>query len=95
MRCKRDHLLYHGTLLYDFPLPAISRYLAQPPREPDYRQGRPHEAFVTNLPADAARLARALVSAWQAQTRTADWPCARVAQLVADKYGRPDWNLRH
>ena len=49
-RCRRDHLLYHGTLLYDFPLELIERCLAMPPRMPDYRVGRPHEGFVANLP---------------------------------------------
>jgi len=95
LRCKRTHFLYHGTLLYDFPLSAISRYLAQPPREPDYRQGRPHESFVTNLPAAAADLRESLVSAWQAQTQLVDWPRGKVAELVAEKYGREDWNFRH
>ena len=32
----------------------IGRCLAMPPREPDYRQARPHDAFVANLPLDAA-----------------------------------------
>ena len=40
VRCRRDYLLYHGTLLYDFPLQQIGRLLAIPPRQPDYRQAR-------------------------------------------------------
>jgi len=32
MRVKRAHLLYHGTLLYDFPVERIGRLLAMPPR---------------------------------------------------------------
>ncbi len=95
VRCKRNHLLYHGTLLYDFPLPAIGRYLTQPPRQPDYRQNRPHASFVTNLPAGAAELREALAAAWRAETRMTDWPAARVAELVAEKYAREDWNFRH
>src|SRR5262245_30654005 len=31
---KRDYLLHHGTLLYDFDLPLMSRYLRSPPRQP-------------------------------------------------------------
>jgi lipoate---protein ligase len=95
VRCKRNHFLYHGTLLYDFPLSAIGRYLAHPPREPDYRQERPHDTFVTNLPAGVADLRAALVAAWQADRPLTDWPQAKVAQSVADKYARDDWNLRH
>ena len=52
VRCRRDHFLYHGTLLYDFPLELIDRCLAMPPRMPDYRAGRPHSDFVANLPAE-------------------------------------------
>ncbi len=37
VRCKRDYLLYHGTLLYDFPLALVGRVLAMPPRHPEYR----------------------------------------------------------
>ncbi len=95
VRCKRNHLLYHGTLLYNFPLAAISRYLAPPPRAPDYRRGRPHHTFVTNLPADAGGLRAALISAWQAGGPAADWPRAKVAELVVEKYSRDDWNFRH
>ena len=42
LRCKRDHLLYHGTLLCQFPLQLISNCLRTPPRQPEYRDGRPH-----------------------------------------------------
>src|SRR5262245_22119574 len=49
LRCKREHLLYHGTLLYEFDLSLISRLLRMPPRMPGYRDGRSHEEFVMNL----------------------------------------------
>jgi lipoate-protein ligase A len=92
VRVRREHLLYHGTLLYDFPLELIDRCLAMPPRQPDYREGRPHAAFVTNLPLSAATLRRSLASAWQAAEPLTDWPRARTARLVAARYGRPEWN---
>ncbi len=92
MRCKRDHLLYHGTLLYDFSLEMIGRFLAMPPREPDYRQARPHDVFVANLPLDAARLRAAFQTAWAAHEPCSDWPQAATQRLVTDKYARPEWN---
>ena len=55
LRCKREHVLYHGTLLYDFPLHEITRFLKSPPRQPAYRDGRGHEAFLDNLPLPAPR----------------------------------------
>jgi len=52
-RVKRGHLLYHGTLLYDFPLGLISDCLRTPPRQPHYRERRSHGEFVNNIPATA------------------------------------------
>src|SRR5262249_27251395 len=37
---KRLHLLHHGTLLYNFDLRRLERYLRLPPRQPEYRSGR-------------------------------------------------------
>jgi lipoate-protein ligase A len=93
LRCRRRAFLYHGTLLYDFPLALIDECLAMPPRQPDYRQGRPHGSFLANLPLAAVDLRRALIAAWGAAPSNRDWPRARVRQLVAARYGVPDWNL--
>ena len=49
-RRLREHILVHASLLYDFALDRIGRYTLMPPRRPDYRGGRSHEEFVTNLP---------------------------------------------
>lgn len=45
----RELLFYSVTLLAEPRVALIERYLAHPPREPDYRRGRPHAAFVTSL----------------------------------------------
>lgn len=94
LRVRRDWILYHGTLLYDFPLDALSRYLHPPPREPDYRQHREHAAFVANVPIAAGELKAALAQAWQAERPLDVLPAERLARLVAEKYGRDDWNLQ-
>jgi lipoate---protein ligase len=92
LRCRRAHLLYHGTLLYDFDLSLAERFLAHPPREPHYRGGRRHTDFITNLPTTSAQLRSSIAAAWQAEERAASWPNQRTGQLVADKYERLDWN---
>jgi lipoate-protein ligase A len=94
LRCKRQHLLYHGTLLYDFKLEAISQLLKMPSRQPAYRQGRSHAEFVMNLPLDPSVLRPALVEAFDARERCPDWPHELTAHLVAEKYIRPEWNQR-
>lgn len=92
VRCRRGHLLYHGTLLYDFALERIGRLLAMPPRQPEYRQARRHDAFVMNLPLCAAALRDALRSAWGAAESIEKWPQAETARLAAEKYSRSEWN---
>ena len=49
-RRGRRALLHHGTILYDFDLSLMDCYLKDPPRQPLYRSGRSHQAFVTNVP---------------------------------------------
>ena len=66
MRYKRDWLLYHGTLLYRFPLDLISRYLAMPPRQPEYRNTRSHADFLLNLDCESERLRKSLAATWGA-----------------------------
>ncbi len=94
LRCKRRHVLYHGTLLYDFPLDLIGQCLAMPARQPDYRAQRPHSEFVTNLPVGRAALCSALVDAFTASEPHPSWPHAQTQQLAVEKYGSPEWNER-
>jgi lipoate-protein ligase A len=94
LRIKRRALLYHGTLLYDFDLAAIGRYLSEPVRQPAWRRGRDHLAFVCNVPVAAAAARRALAEAWQARAVDAEWPRDRTNRLVEEKYRRREWNER-
>ncbi len=61
-RRGREHILHHGTLLYDFDLTLVTRCLKMPRKMPDYRGARAHDAFITNVPADPADLRRAIIS---------------------------------
>ncbi|HEX7375762.1 MAG TPA: lipoate--protein ligase family protein [Pirellulales bacterium] len=93
LRVRREHLLYHGTLLYDFPLHLIADCLRTPPRQPEYRAGRAHEAFVANLSLPVETVRQAVMAAWPMDEEPGDWPRERVATLVEEKYRREDWNL--
>jgi lipoate---protein ligase len=93
VRCRHNHLLYHGTILYNFPLDLIERCLAMPPRTPDYRVGRSHDAFVTNLPSDAQNIRRVIAEAWHADEIRTEWPRELVSQLVMEKYATDAWNM--
>jgi lipoate-protein ligase A len=86
LRANRGHMLYHGTLLYGFPLELVARCLPMPPRQPAYRAGRSHLDFLANLPVRAAALRLALCAAWEAGEPCHDWPRAAVAHLAAARY---------
>ncbi len=94
LRCKRDYFLYHGTILYQFPLQLISQCLGTAPRQPEYRRQRQHDAFVTNFPATSEQLRSAICQAWSAVESVDTWPRDRVAQLVAERYSQVSWNER-
>jgi lipoate---protein ligase len=93
VRVKHEHLLYHGTLLYDFPLHLVERLLAMPARQPGYRDRREHGAFLANLPLDEVTIRRAVRMAWNAEEPSSEWPGGAIARLVAERYGRESWNL--
>jgi lipoate-protein ligase A len=67
LRVRKNHLLYHGTVLYDFPLEMIGHWLGEPVRQPEYRAARDHGEFVTNLPASREAIEAALIDAWDAR----------------------------
>lgn len=96
LRVARSHLLYHGTLLYDFELPLIGRCLKVAPRQPEYRQGRDHHDFVANAPIDASRFAADLCSAFEAQQQSDACSLGpHVEELRESRYDNLGWHFRH
>jgi lipoate-protein ligase A len=91
LRAKRRHLLYHGTILYDFPLTCMDGILRNPPRQPAYRGGRDHRAFLVNVPATAHQLRELFVRCWGATESMPAWPRQQVDRLVAQRYGTDSW----
>jgi len=94
LRVRRTHLLYHGTILYEFPLSLVSECLRTPPRQPCYRQGRRHDEFLVNLPASRSALQEALIAGWAAFEPWTDWPSQRTLDLVDSRYSQAEWNFR-
>lgn len=86
---KRTHLLHHGTLLYDFDLAQIERFLPLPSRRPEYRSDRPHGDFVANLPVSPVDLRQRLIEAWQAYVPLHDVPT--VQNLLDEKFTSHAW----
>lgn len=96
---KRRWLLHHGTLLYGLEVEALDRYLAVPPDMPDYRCGRPHSAFVRDLPYSPKSLIRAVCSIFGLDLRgppldLSDELADEVAALIERKHGTDEWVYR-
>ncbi|RAP32174.1 lipoate--protein ligase family protein [Candidatus Marinamargulisbacteria bacterium SCGC AG-439-L15] len=64
-RRLKSHLLFHGTILYNFDLSKIETYLKSPPRQPEYRQNRSHLDFVRNIAVSQKDIKDTLIKAWQ------------------------------
>lgn len=92
LRCKRNWTLYHGTLLYNFPINDIDRLLGYPPREPEYRQKRAHRDFLINLGVNRETLSKSIQNSWQAEQLLTDWPEAKTIELLESKYLQPEWH---
>lgn len=46
---KSDTVFYHAVINISEDIDNIQKYLKHPRKEPDYRKGRDHKSFVTNL----------------------------------------------
>lgn len=91
---KRDHFLHHGTLLYQFDLSRVGRYLHHPVKQPKYREGRDHTAFVCNLATDQDSLIAILRTIWNAEEPLHDLPMEKVHELCEEKYRVAEWTRR-
>ncbi len=94
LRCKRNWMMYHGTLLCNFDPELIQACLGDPVRQPDYRAGRSHRDFLTRLPVEIATLRRSLIKTWQADSRRESWPSELTQELVSQKYLSDAWTYK-
>ncbi|MCG8650107.1 MAG: lipoate--protein ligase family protein, partial [Pirellulales bacterium] len=70
--------------------------LKEAPRQPQYRAGRDHRQFVTNVPVDPEALATGLAGEFGAVEDTAfQLPQDRIRQLKMQRYDDPAWHFRH
>lgn len=93
-RRKHRAFLYHGTLLLEFDLAMIEKYLRMPSRQPDYRGNRSHGEFLMNLGLSREVVKRAIQKTWNAKEPFANIPMEKIAELAAQKYSTAQWNFR-
>ena len=106
LRCKRNWMLYHGTILYSMPLEWLSLYLREPPRQPAYREKREHGSFVANILDDASAIDRMafrqelesqLAIVWDANQPWLNCPWrnktdAEAFRLLSERYTNQQWH---
>ena len=96
LRVHRDHLLYHGTILYNYDLRFLHRCLKFAPRQPEYRQGRDHFDFVTNVPVDPLGFVKSLRIQFDASESVDSTNYqSRMRQIRCDRYDCDSWHKRH
>lgn len=91
-RRRKHFLLFHGTFLLDFDLSLVSELLPMPSKQPNYRENRAHNGFLTNLKLSPAAVKTALQNAWGAANPLANPPLEMIAALAREKYATPAWN---
>lgn len=92
LRCKRNWLIYHGTMLCNFDIDLIAKCLGKPIRQPEYRGERDHREFITQLPTSTNALANAIKQQWPCSEALETWPKELTQQLVEEKYSQQKWN---
>jgi len=93
-RRQKNFLLFHGTLLLNCDLGLIGDLLRMPSLEPDYRAGRPHREFITNLNVPAESVKAAMIKEWQAESASIAMPLENLTRLVREKYATREWNFK-
>jgi lipoate-protein ligase A len=93
-RRRRHFLLFHGTFLLNFDLALVSELLPMPSKQPDYREHRTHDRFLTNLNVSADKVKAALREAWKAEEPLKNPPMEKITALARDKYATREWNWR-
>ena len=87
-------VLYHGTLLDEFPLELVGQLLRHPPREPEYRHQRIHSEFLTNLSLGREQIDKAVRNAFSANGKRTTWPQRQTQQIIKSRYGKTSWTER-
>ena len=93
-RRKKNFLLFHGTFLLNFDLALVGELLRMPSKQPDYRQDRSHDEFVTNLNLPADKVKAAFKKSWNTVDELKDFPKSEIQKLAREKYSTEEWNFK-
>ncbi|MDP8264953.1 MAG: lipoate--protein ligase family protein [Candidatus Aceula lacicola] len=68
----KNFILHHGTILYDFNLSLIEKYLKMPKVYPDYRANRSHADFVSSVQIRCDDIQRAIAEQFSISLKEED-----------------------
>jgi lipoate---protein ligase len=97
-RRLKSWFMVHCSILNDFAIERIVRYLAIPNKQPEYREGRPHQEFLTNLGLPRGILVNALCEEWSPGSSLTAAPVglgSLIESLLAEKYANRAWIERY
>jgi lipoate-protein ligase A len=87
--------LFHGTFLLSFDIARVGLCLPVPERQPDYREDRPHDRFLTNLNLPSAVVKKELLAAWDAlEPLNGGLPAGEIDRLAEHRYASDEWNSK-
>ena len=91
---KSRAVLIHGTFLLGFDLSLVECYLHVPAKQPPYRRGRRHAAFLANLGLASDVVCNSLREVWFAGEAFSQVPLKRIEALVRERYGQEAWSKK-
>lgn len=91
-RRKSRYFLFHGTILLNFDIDLMQKVLLMPDVQPEYRNHRSHQSFLTNLPLEKKHVQKALATAWKVDGVFTKLPLPEIKSLATKKYLSPQWN---
>jgi lipoate-protein ligase A len=93
-RRLKSWFMVHCSILFDFAIERVERYLRMPRREPAYRAGRSHGDFLINLALPRQILADTIRGAFSPGTGVATEsfaPPPLVESLLAERFSNRQW----
>lgn len=92
-RGKR-HILHHGTILYDFDLSLIEKFLKMPREIPEYRRGRSHLDFLCNIDVPPVAIKAAIKKTFEVDAEHQALNFAQQECLKQFLTNTPQWDLQ-